>query len=356
MSDGLLVFDAERLKSFVIRVFEACGSPNAEAFVVADHLITANLMGYDSHGVIRIPQYLEDVQRGTSIPGSSVQIESETGTTAIVDCGWNFGPVGAFNAINVAISKAKQHHTSVVVTRRCGHAGRLGAYTQMAAEQGLFAFGVCNSPIHGHFVLPWGGRQGRLATNPMSFAVPCGRQYPILADFSTAESPEGKIRLFRNQGKPVPRGWIVDAKGEPTTNPADFYGPPRGAILPFGGEKGYRGFALSLMVEILGGLLAGSRTTVDQPGNGLGFLVVDIAAFQAPDHFAALIEELREYIKSSPPSESRDEVTLPGELDFKLGERRLREGIPIDDQTWNQIVKAAESVGVVWDCIQQSNS
>jgi len=99
------------------------------------------------------------------------------------------------------------------------------------------------------------------------------------------------------------------------------------------------------MVEILGGLLAGSRTTVDQPGNGLGFLVVDIAAFQAPDHFAALIEELREYIKSSPPSESSDEVTLPGELDFKLGERRLREGIPIDDQTWNQIVKAAESVG-----------
>ena len=95
---------------------------------------------------------------------------------------------------------------------------------------------------------------------------------------------------------------------------------------------------------------------MDQPGNGLGFLVVDIAAFQAPDHFAALIEELREYIKSSPPSESRDEVTLPGELDFKLGERRLREGIPIDDQTWNQIVKAAESVGVVWDCIQQSNS
>jgi LDH2 family malate/lactate/ureidoglycolate dehydrogenase len=108
----------------------------------------------------------------------------------------------------------------MVVTQRCGHAGRLGAYTQAAAEQGFVALGFCNSPPgDGHFVAPWGGREGRLSTNPMSFAIPCGAEPPILGDFSTAQTPEGKLRLYLNQKKPLPSGWIVDAAGNPSTMP-----------------------------------------------------------------------------------------------------------------------------------------
>ncbi len=252
-----LVFEAEHLRCFAIRVFEACGAPSDEARIVADHLVVANLRGYDSHGIIRIPQYLEDVRNKIIWPGATISIETETETTAIVDCGWNFGQIGGYRAMEVAIAKARRYHTATVVTRRCNHVGRLGAYTEIAAKQELIAIGVCNSPRHGHFVLPWGGRKGRLATNPISFAVPNNSGDPILADFSTAEAPEGRIRLYRNQGKTLPNGWIVDSEGNPTSDPSAFYGPPQGGILPFGGDKGYRGFALSLFVAILGGLLCG---------------------------------------------------------------------------------------------------
>lgn len=353
MSNNQLLFDADQLRRFAAKVFQEKGSPPEEAEIVAAHLVTANLMGYDSHGVIRIPQYLEEIEKKMIQPGAPVQVVTETETTAIVDCGWNFGQVGGVKTMELAIRKAEKGHTAAVVARFCNHAGRLGAYTQMAAERGFFAFAVCNSPRHGHFVLPWGGRKGRLSTNPISYAVPCGARPPILADFSTAESSEGKIRLLRNQGNPLPEGWIVNSEGEPSTNPADFYGSregfPEGAILPFGGGKGYRGFALCLLVEVLGGLFAGSRTTIDQPGNGLGFLVVDIGAFQSAKQFAGLVEEMRDYIKSSPPVNGVEEVMLPGELDFKTREHRLRHGIPIDACTWEQISAFGLSAGVQWD-------
>src|SRR3954454_5051226 len=137
-------------------------------------------------------------------PGAASSIERETDTTAVLDCAWNFGQVGGLRAIDLAIDKARRNHTAVVVARRSSHAGRLGAYTQRAAERGFLAIGVCNSPRHGHFVIPWGGREGRLATNPISFAAPNGSAAPILADFSTAESSEGAIRLYRNMGKMLP--------------------------------------------------------------------------------------------------------------------------------------------------------
>jgi uncharacterized oxidoreductase len=303
-------------------------------------------MGYDTHGVVRIPQYVEDVGKGMIQPGAVVTVEKETETTAVVDCGWNFGQVGALRAMDLAIEKARIHHTATVVARRCSHAGRLGSYTAHAAAQGFLAIGFCNSPIHGHFVTPWGGREGRLATNPVSFAVPCNGGDPIVADFSTAEASEGAIRLHRTQGKPLPDGWIMDAEGRPSNDPNDFYGPPRGAIFPFGGNRGYRGFALSLLVEVLGGLLGGSSITQQQPGNGMGFLVVDVSAFLAPAQFASMVEEMREYIKSAAPAPGFEEVFVPGEPDGRRREQRLRDGIPIDVNSWQQIEEAAARVGV----------
>lgn len=334
------------LMPFTAEVFRAVGAPEPEACTVAEHLVTASLLGYDTHGVVRIPQYVEDVGKGMIRPGAPCTIEKETETTAVVDCGWNFGQVGALRAIDLAIEKARKHHTATVVARCCSHAGRLGAYTSHAAAQGFLAIGVCNSPIHGHFVTPWGGREGRLATNPVSFAVPSNGGAPILADFSTAEASEGAIRLHRTQGRPLPDGWIMDAEGRPSNDPGDFYGPPQGAINPFGGRRGYRGFALSMLVEVLGGLLGGSSIMRPQPGNGLGFLVVDVSAFMPKEQFSELVEEMREYIKSAAPAPGFDEVFLPGEPDVRKKEQRLRDGIPIDENSWGQIEKAASQLGV----------
>jgi uncharacterized oxidoreductase len=341
-------FEANTLRDFTIDVFRACGTPPAEAHIVAEHLIAANLLGYDTHGVIRIPQYLEDIRKGVIKPGAPVLVEQETEATAVVDGGWNFGQVGGIRGIDVGIAKARAAHTATIVVKRCNHAGRLGTFTHRAAEHNLLAIGVCNSPRHGHFVLPWGGLDGRLATNPFSFAVPCGSAWPIVADFSTAETSEGAVRLHRNLRRPLPAGTIVDSQGTPTTDPSKFYGPPRGAILPFGGERGYRAYALSLLVEIFGGIMGGSSTIVDQPGNGLAFVLVDIQAFLSLEVFGGLMEELRAYLKSSRPVRGKQEVMLPGEPDFQMREVRLRSGIPIDEETWTQIVAAASSVGVDW--------
>src|SRR5205823_5419027 len=167
-------FEADILRDFTIDVFCACGAPTDEAQIVAEHLVTANLLGYDTHGVIRIPQYIEDIRKDVIKPGAPVSVELETETTAVVDGGWNFGQVGGIRGIDVGIAKARTHHTATVVVKRCSHAGRLGTFTHRASEHNLLAIGVCNSPRHGHFVLPWGGVDGRLATNPFSFAVPCG--------------------------------------------------------------------------------------------------------------------------------------------------------------------------------------
>jgi len=329
-------------------VFEASGAPPQEAAMVAGHLVTANLMGYDTHGIIRLPQYVEDVRKGVIRPGAPITIAKETETTALLDCGWNFGQVGALRAVECAIEKARRSYTATVVARHCNHVGRLGAYTSHAAEHGFLALGVCNSPRHGHFVVPWGGREARLATNPLSFAVPSKSGPVILADFSTAEAAEGSLRLYRNQHRPLPDGWIRDAQGRPSNNPDDFYGPPRGSINPFGGARGYRGFALSLLVEILGGLLGGSPITMHQPGNGFGLIVLNIEAFLPAADFDRMIDDLREYIKSSPPAPGFDEVCLPGEPDFRKHQQRSRDGIPIDETTWSQVVEAAAAAGVTW--------
>jgi LDH2 family malate/lactate/ureidoglycolate dehydrogenase len=341
-------YPENELRKFTRQIFEASGSPAADAAIVADHLVDSNLLGVDSHGLIRIPQYVSEIRKGEIQPAAPVVVAQETETTAAVDCGWNFGQVGAMRAMEVAVAKAGEHHTACVVAQRCGHAGRLGAYTEFAARQGFIALGFCNSPRHGHFVLPWGGREPRLATNPISFAFPAGGEEPIVADFSTASSPEGKIRVYRDRQKALPEGWIVDAAGKPSTDPASFYGPPMGAILPFGRESGYRGFALGLLVEVMGGALAGLNITVDQPGNGVAFILVDPSAFMPGENFFELIEEMRGYVKSSKPAQGFEEVLMPGEPESRTARHRKLHGIPLDETTWQAILNSAHSLGVEW--------
>jgi len=315
-------------------LFEAAGSPPDEALLTAQNLVVTSLMGGDSHGVIRIPEYLDLIERGILLPGARMTVAQRSEATAVVDCGRNLGPVGATFAIRQGIALARRCKVACVITHDCQHVGRLGAYPQVAAEEGLIAIATCNSPIGGHFVLPWGGRDGRLATNPIAYAVPTGG-WPIIADLSTCVSPEGKIRWHRNMELSLPPGWILDAAGRPSTDPHDFYGPPRGGILPLGGAQGYKGFALGLLVEILGSALAGlSSTDEAREGNGLCFIVLDPSCFVPLDRFRALMDELAAYIKSSRPIDGVDEVLLPGELELRTMKRRSESGIPLDDPTW----------------------
>lgn len=337
---------SEEVHKLTVDIFAACGAPPDEAGIVADHLVQANLSGVDSHGVIRIPQYVQEVRDGSARPGAKVAIQRETPVSALVDCGWNFGVVGAQKAAEIALAKARAFNISIVATRSCNHAGRLGHYLEMIANAGFIGLGFCSSPRHGHFVVPWGGRDGRLSTNPLAYGVPVEGRDPIVSDFSTSQTPEGKIRLYKNRSQDLPEGWIVNAAGQPSTSPSDFYGPPRGGILPFGGRQGYRGYALGLLVEIMGTTLAGHDSTEDRPGNGVSFIVFHPTLLVSAEDYASNLKRLEDYLRSSRPASGVAEVLLPGDLEIRKRSRRRVEGIDIDATTWAAIVQVADSLKV----------
>jgi len=343
-----MVFSHNYLSRIARDIFKACGTPGSEAEIVAEHLVTSSLMGLDSHGIIRIPQYVNAIKEGTIRPGAKVTILKETSTTAIVDAGYNFGQVGGTRGIEVAIEKAKKNSVSSVIVRRSNHAGRLGAYPQLAAEEGFISMAMCSSIGGGHFVSPWGGKEGRLATNPIAFVAPT-KGNPIIVDVSTSVASEGKIRVKQQQNELLSEEWILDADGNPSTNPKDFYGQPRGVILPLGGKQGYKGYAFSLMVEIMAGILLGDGYTpkdIKEPINGLWLMVLDISAYMSIKQFKHQIDGLIKYLKSSSPVDDFSGVTVPGELDFGKMEERKRKGIPVENSIWKNIKELAKKLDV----------
>lgn len=341
MSDTVRIFPHAYLRKLGIDLFTACGSPAEEAAIAADVLVDASLMGLESHGVVRVAQYVNDALEGKVKPGAPVTIVKESPTTAVVDCGFNFGPVSAKRMVDIVCNKSEQNKIAAVVSRNSHHVGRLGAYVQMIAERNLFGLAMANSSKHGHWVVPWGGAEGRLATNPIAYGVPsCGR--PLIMDMSTSMISEGKIRVLKDAGKSVPPHCIQDADGNPATDPRAFYGPPHGTIKPFGAELGYKGFGLGLLVEILGGVMAGEATNQDLPYvNGLCLIALDPDAFCGRERFKNLIEDLTAYVTSSRPAPGYDRVVMPGELDFRTYDQRIASGIPVADETWQKLLRAA---------------
>lgn len=342
----------QSLLSLATAVFRACGSPPAEARTVAEHLVTADLMGISSHGLARLPQYVGDVSKGSIVPGAEILVTHETPTTAIVDGQWNFGQVSAVRATQLAVAKASAHRLGCCVLRRCRHAGRLGAYTQCAAEQGLVALAGAAAGPEGHWVAPFGGAQGRLGTNPLSFAAPTGGR-PVLLDFSTSMAPEGRVRHFRQLGLTLPEPWLVDRDGRPSRDPADLYdhaGDRAGAILPFGGTQGYKGYGLALMVGILASALGDpvwAATGIERHTNGLWLLVLDPAAFaETRGAFAAQVSALLEYVTSARSADGSGGPLWPGQIEFASLEHRQRHGIPLEPEIWQRIATCAGELGV----------
>jgi hydroxycarboxylate dehydrogenase B len=339
-------FFADFLRNVGTNIFSGCGTPRHEAAIVADDLVEANLLGYDSHGIVRCVTYVDWVLTGKTRPGVPLCIVKETPTTAIVDCGLNFGQVSAAKMVDMACTKAKQAGIAYVVSKNCCHVGRLGSYVQKVAERGMMGIATCNNRKKGHHVVPWGGREGRLGTNPLAFAAPT-RGWPVVLDMSTCMIPEGRIRLALEEGKSIPPGCAQDAAGNPTTDPKAFYGPPSGTILPFGSQYGYKGYGLSMMVEIMGGIMAGEDATVDQPGaNGFAIIAIAPDALCGAERFKDLVDRLCSYQMSAAPAPGFSEVVVPGVFDFRTREKRLVEGIPVGDEVWRAVVDTAGRIGV----------
>jgi uncharacterized oxidoreductase len=341
-----LTYDA--LRDLAGRLVRAMGAPPDEVPIVADALARANLAGHDSHGVIRLEQYARMVREGGIVPGAPTTVVTEGPATALLDGNWNFGAVVATRAVQLAARKAREAGVATVTVRNANHLGRLGEYTLLAAEEGFAAIGCVNNHGRGTLVAPWGGSDGRLATNPLSIATP-GPERPLLLDITTSVVAEGKVRLKRNAGVPCPEGWLVDHRGEPTTDPACLYGEPRGAILPFGGQVGHKGYGLAVMVDVLAGALSGagcSRSPDARLGNAMFFTLVDVERFLPLAEFTTQVQVLADWLRASPPAPGFREILLPGEIEAREEERRRREGIEVDAETWRQLAATAEQLGV----------
>jgi LDH2 family malate/lactate/ureidoglycolate dehydrogenase len=340
---------AEAARQLSASILEAAGSPPQESRDVAEVLVRSNLAGHDSHGILRLPQYVEAIQAGTLRPGAPITVERETRATAVLEGNHGWGPVVARRAMELAIEKARAVGTGTVAVRGSQHIGRVGEYPSIAAAENMIGLAFVNSYGGGAMVVPWGGREARLAPNPISFAAPSGLDWPVLVDLTTSVIPEGKARLAHVEGRALPAGCLIDADGNPTTDPGVLYAAPRGALLPLGGPVGHKGTGLSLISELLGGVLSGAGLAgpaLQGSGNGLWFQAINIADFLPLEDFFQTVQSLITWIKSSKPAAGFEEVLVPGEPEHRNTQRRQREGLPIDDHLWEAIRRLAVSVGV----------
>jgi uncharacterized oxidoreductase len=343
-------FPAEPLLNFSRTIFEAAGVPPDEADVVARSLVDANLCGHDSHGVMRVPQYVGFVREGHMVCGVPLTVLRETPAMFAADAGWGLGQVQAYRLLDKLLPKARALGIAGGTLRRCGHIGRLGEYAEWAAARGLAFFGTVNSHGSGRRVAPPGGTAGRISTNPLCLGAPTPGD-PLVLDIGTSAVAEGKVRVNFQKGEPAPEGWLLDHEGKPTTDPATLYNEPRGTILPFGGPQAYKGFGLGLLLDALAGGLSGgqcSRPEAPLPGlgNSVVFTLFDIEYFGGADHFLSETGNLATFVRETPLATGVNAITLPGDPERLTKKKRLAEGIPIADGTWSQITKLAAELGV----------
>jgi hydroxycarboxylate dehydrogenase B len=342
-----MIVHHDRLLNLISAIFEAAGCPAAEAARIALHLVEANLVGHDSHGVIRVPPYVQWLRAGKVLANRSIAIVFENDAVAVVDGQFGFGQSIGAQAMRLGIAKCARHGVAVVALRNSGHLGRIGDWPLQAAQAGKLSLHFVNTTGAGILVAPFGGTQRRLSANPIAAGVPITGRAPMLLDISACTIAEGKIRVALNKGVAVPEDCIIDAQGKPTTDPKVFYADPPGAILSIAGHKGY---GLAMLYEVLAGALTGGGCSNPKNAgrviNGMLSIFLDPAVFQADAVFAAEIERFIAWVKSSAKSSPDGDILMPGEIEERTKAQRMRAGIEIDATTWSQILDTAKVVGV----------
>lgn len=337
---------AATLESLVEEIFSAAGCNRGEAQAIARRLVDSNLVGHDSHGVIRVPDYIAWLQAGKVVANQSVTTVVDAGALAILDGQFGFGQVVGQEAMELAIQRARELGVAVVGLRNAGHLGRIGDWAELATQAGLVSLHFVNTSGGGILVAPFGGTERRLSANPIAAGVPRSAGPPLILDMSTCVIAEGKIKVARNKGAQLPPDCVLDAQGQPTTDPPAFYGPPMGAILPLGGHKGY---GLSVIVEVLAGALSAascSNPSATRVANNMLSIVLDPLKIQPVEAFESELERFIAYVKSARTVAPGGEILMPGELEARTRADRLERGIELDAATWNNLLQVGNQLGV----------
>lgn len=342
--DKLLVYSEE--------IFQKGGATEQEAKIVSEELVMSNLMGLDSHGVLRIPQYLDQIDSGLIVPGSEVKIVKETPATAIVDGNHAFGQVVGRIMVDLVVQKAKETGIACAISVNTPHIGRVGSYTETIANQGMIAFSTVGL-YYSKPLAPWGAKESRMGTNPISWAVPREGDYPVFMDGAMTVVAEGKIRTFVQKGQPVPEGWIRDGYGNDTTDPMALYKEPAGTIYPVGGKTsgGVKGSGLAIMANMFSIALANDdywSTSGQHAENGVFLMAINPDFFCGREVYEAQVRNHSDYIKSAAPAEGFTEVLMPGEFEHKTVTRLSKDGIELPDDTWNGLVAIGHKLNCTW--------
>ncbi len=332
------------LRAYVTGLLRAKGAPVRIAAVVAESLVLSNRRGHDSHGFIRVAQYCDWIDRGWIDPAAEPERVVDRPHVVQVDGHFGFGQYVGRAATDWAIDKARGGHC-VLAIRRSAHLGRMGEFMEQAAGEGLVCFSFTNTHGGGLVTAPHGGCQRRLSANPLAAGAPLPDGPPMMMDIATSSVAAGKVKVAVARGEPLPAGHLVDAGGRPSTDPNAYDADPPGALLPFGGHKGY---ALAMFCEVLAGALTGagcSTTDVDRVANGFLALFLDPAAFCGEDFYRAELAALIPHVKSSRPMAGHDEILYPGEPEARAEEERS-EAVAIEASTWERTANLARSLGV----------
>jgi uncharacterized oxidoreductase len=349
---GAVLVEREPLAGLARALLIAAGATAEHAGAVVHHLLEADAMGLRSHGVMRVPQYIEEIGRGEVDPvAAPVFVQAAPGRAAC-DGNKGFGQVVGQAMAQEAVRLARTTGIAFVTGRHMGHTGRMGAYPETIAAAGMIGVAVCSAPRSGHWVAPFGGREGRIGTNPITYAFPVAGAPPVVADFSTSVVPEGVVRNLKFRGLPAPAGALRDAAGRETTDPAALYTSPRGAIQPLGGAFGYRGTALAMLVDALAALSAeDDADDLARQGSNLAMIAIGAEAT-----FAGRAARMADYLRSAPPLDPARPVLVPGEREQANAAAAADGPISVDGPTWAALSAAGKRQGIALPTPVDGNS
>lgn len=342
----------ESLHALVRDMVVKAGWTEAEARETADHLVLANLSGHDSHGVGMLPLYFQSLADGNLDPQARPETKVDTAPFLIIDGKIALGQPNARNAVDRAITMAQAGGVAIVNLLDSHHIGRIGHYAEVAAEAGLISFFWVNVAGRPPIVAPYAAKEARFGTNPHAIGIPVPGSDPLILDFATSRMAHGKARVALNKGEQVPPGYIIDGEGRPTTDPAHVFASPDhplGALLPFGDHKGA---GLSLIAELLSAGLMGAARIDQKPQktwviNSLFGVIIDPARLEPDAELRrSRTESYLAFVRAAKPMDPANPVLAPGDKERKVRIERQAAGIPLDDETWSQIVAAARQHGL----------
>ena len=353
--------DVQHTIELITDIFKAKSCNDNEAKTIAERLAGSNLVGHDSHGIARVPRYVEWMEKGWVFPNLKPEIVIDAGAMGCLDAKQGFGQVAGEYAVDDGILRAKKHGVSVVGLRNSGHLGRIGDWAERAADADLISFHFVN--VRGSLlVAPFGGSDRRGSTSPLAIGIPSKDKDHIILDMATSTVAEGKVMVAQKGGKQLPHGALIDSTGKLTTNPEAMYGKIRddevpnpdkgtGAITAFGLHKGS---GINFMMEMLGGALTGNGVcgALNEKerrkfSNGMLSIYIAVEKMVDFDYFIQEVKSYAEFVRASKPSQNNDKVLIPGDKEISTKEERLKFGLPVPPLVWENIKQTANKLNVV---------